>query len=51
VPPQREAGGTGLVFGTFAASFFMGGLATWWLPERRGQSLDDVAAAASSLRG
>src|SRR5687767_12034413 len=42
VPPLLEAGGTALVFGTFAAFFVLGGLATWWLPERRGQALDDV---------
>ena len=43
VPPLLDAGGTGLVFGTFAAFFVLGGIATWWLPERRGRSLEDVA--------
>jgi putative MFS transporter len=45
VPPLLDAGGTGLVFGTFAAFFILGGLATWWLPERRGQALEDVTPA------
>jgi putative MFS transporter len=43
VPPLLEAGGTALVFGTFAAFFVLGALATWGLPERRGQALEDVA--------
>ena len=42
VPPLADAGGTGLVFGTFAAFFVLGGVATWWLPERRGQTLEAV---------
>jgi putative MFS transporter len=42
VPPLVDAGGTGLVFGTFAAFFVLAALATWGLPERRGQALDDV---------
>jgi MFS transporter, putative metabolite:H+ symporter len=42
VPRLLDLGGTGLVFGTFAAFFVLGGLATWWLPERRGQALEDV---------
>ena len=41
VPGLVNAGGTGLVFGTFAAFFVLGGVATWWLPERTGQTLDD----------
>jgi MFS transporter, putative metabolite:H+ symporter len=41
VPPLLTAGGTGLVFGTFAAFFVLGGLASRWLPERRGQALED----------
>lgn len=45
VPPLLDAGGTGLVFGTFAAFFVLGGIATRWLPERRGQALDDVVGA------
>nr|WP_254920635.1 MFS transporter [Blastococcus mobilis] len=45
VPPLLDAGGTGLVFATFAAFFVVGGLATWWLPERRGQALEDAIAA------
>jgi MFS transporter, putative metabolite:H+ symporter len=43
VPPLLTAGGTGLVFGTFAAFFVLGGLASRWLPERRGQALEDDA--------
>jgi putative MFS transporter len=50
VPPLLEAGGTGLVFGTFAAFFVLGGLATWWLPERRGQRLEDVLATPTAGR-
>jgi putative MFS transporter len=41
VPPLLELGGTGLVFGTFAAFFVVAALATWGLPERRGRALDD----------
>ncbi|SFE91707.1 MFS transporter [Blastococcus tunisiensis] len=44
VPPLQDAGGTGLVFGVLAAFFTLGALATRWLPERRGQALDDVVA-------
>ena len=44
VPPLREAGGTGLVFATFAAFFVVGAVAVWWLPEGRGQRLADEAA-------
>jgi putative MFS transporter len=42
VPPLLDAGGSGLVFGTFAAFFVLGAIATWGLPERRGQALEDV---------
>jgi putative MFS transporter len=52
VPPLLEAGGSGLVFGVFSAFFVVAALATWGLPERRGQSLDDVAPAlATSAAG
>jgi putative MFS transporter len=44
VPPLLEMGGTGLVFGAFAAFFVVGSLATFGLPERRGESLDDLPA-------
>jgi putative MFS transporter len=44
VPLLVDTGGTGLVFGTFAAFFVLGGVATWWLPERRGQALEEVDA-------
>jgi len=40
VPPLLTAGGSGLVFGVFAAFFVVGGLATWGLPERRGRTLE-----------
>ncbi len=50
VPPLVDAGGTGLVFGTFAAFFVLGALATWGLPERRGQSLDDEVGAPADVR-
>src|SRR3954454_9415882 len=42
VPPLLDAGGSGLVFGTFAAFFLLGAGASRWLPERRGESLDDA---------
>jgi putative MFS transporter len=41
VPPLLTAGGSGLVFGTFAAFFVVAALATAGLPERRGIPLDD----------
>jgi MFS transporter, putative metabolite:H+ symporter len=41
VPPLLERGGSGLVFGVFAACFVVGALATWGLPELRGRTLDD----------
>ena len=50
VPLLLDAGGTGLVFATFAAFFVLGGLATRWLPERRGQSLEDVVPASAAVR-
>lgn len=42
VPPLLDLGGSGLVFSTFAAFFVVAALATFVLPERRGQALDDV---------
>lgn len=51
VPPLLDAGGSGLVFGTFAAFFVLGALATWWLPERRGRSLDDTVVEHLSPGG
>ena len=42
VPPLLDLGGSGLVFATFAAFFVVAALATFALPERRGQALDDV---------
>ena len=49
VPPLVDAGGTGLVFGTFSAFFVLGALATWGLPERRGQSLEDDVPVPSAV--
>jgi len=42
VPPLLDAGGTGLVFGTFAVFFAIAALCTAGLPEGRGHGLDDV---------
>ena len=44
VPLLQRLGGTGAVFGTFAAFFVLGALAAWALPERRGQALEDAGA-------
>jgi putative MFS transporter len=44
VPPLLDLGGSGLVFGTFAAFFVVAALTTWALPERRGRSLDEAVA-------
>ena len=49
VPPLVDAGGTGLVFGTFSAFFVLGALATWGLPERRGESLEDDVRVPSTV--
>src|SRR4051794_8436648 len=50
VPPLLDAGGSGVVVGTFAAFFARGGLAPGWLPERRGRALEDrVPASAVDL--
>jgi putative MFS transporter len=40
VPVMRAAGGTPLIFAVFAAFFGLAALATWGLPERRGEPLD-----------
>ncbi|MGY1705438.1 MFS transporter [Geodermatophilus sp. SYSU D00697] len=45
VPPLLDAGGNGLVFGTFAAFFAVTALASWALPERRGRALEDAIPA------
>ncbi|MGY1636149.1 MFS transporter [Geodermatophilus sp. SYSU D00742] len=45
VPPLLDAGGNGLVFGTFAAFFVVTAAASWALPEQRGRALEDVATA------
>jgi MFS transporter, putative metabolite:H+ symporter len=52
VPPLREAGGNGLVFGVFAFFFAMAAAASWLLPERRGQQLegDSSTSAAGPFR-
>jgi len=47
VPPLLDAGGSGLVFGVFAAFLVLAALASWGLPELRGRTLDDPAAAAA----
>ena len=49
VPPLIDAGGSGLVFGVFSAFFVLAAVATWWLPERRGQSLDDAPPALATI--
>ena len=49
VPPLDALGGTGLVFGTFSAFFLLGALASWALPERRGEALDDDVAAGTEV--
>src|SRR5215213_2855537 len=49
VPPLLDAGGSGLVFGVFAAFFVVGALATSGLPERRGKALEDVAGPTAAL--
>jgi MFS transporter, putative metabolite:H+ symporter len=51
VPLLVDLGGTGLVFGTFAAFFVLGAIATFGLPERRGQALDDGPSAREHLPG
>jgi MFS transporter, putative metabolite:H+ symporter len=45
VPPLLALGGTGAVFGTFAAFFLLGALASWALPERRGEALEEDTAS------
>ncbi|RJK97537.1 MFS transporter [Vallicoccus soli] len=40
VPPLRDAGGNGLVFGVFAAAFALAALAAWGLPELTGRTLE-----------
>jgi putative MFS transporter len=42
VPPLLELGGSGLVFGTFAAFFVIAAAAALGLPERRGRSLEET---------
>jgi putative MFS transporter len=41
VPPLRELGGTGLLFGLFGAVFLVAAAASLLLPERRGQVLEE----------
>ncbi|MBN1091938.1 MFS transporter [Blastococcus sp. TML/M2B] len=50
VPPLVDAGGTGLVFGVFAAFFALAALASLALPERRGQALEHDPAAPATIR-
>jgi MFS transporter, putative metabolite:H+ symporter len=44
VPPLLHAGGSGLVFGVFAACFAAAALAVRGLPELRGRTLEEPAA-------
>ncbi|TFV52678.1 MFS transporter [Blastococcus sp. TF02A_35] len=46
VPPLLGAGGTGMVFGAFAAFFVLGSLAALGLPELRGRALDSETPSA-----
>ncbi len=46
VPPLLAIGGSGLVFGIFAAFFVLGALATAGLPERRGEALEETISTA-----
>ena len=48
VPPLLGLGGTGMVFTTFAAFFVLAALATWGLPERRGEALDAAPVGAGT---
>ncbi|WP_346622322.1 MFS transporter [Blastococcus montanus] len=50
VPLLVDAGGTGLVFGTFAAFFVVAALATFGLPERRGESLETIGTGGGLVR-
>jgi putative MFS transporter len=43
-----DLGGTGLVFGVFAAFFVLAAAASWGLPERRGQRLDHAVPTPQS---
>jgi MFS transporter, putative metabolite:H+ symporter len=45
VPPLLAVGGSGLVFGVFAAFFVVAALGTWGLPERRGRALEEDVPA------
>jgi MFS transporter, putative metabolite:H+ symporter len=51
VPPLLGAGGTGLVFATFAVFFVLAAIASWALPERRGQTLDEAVPAPPAVPG
>ncbi|MGY1719117.1 MFS transporter [Blastococcus sp. SYSU DS0552] len=50
VPLLVDAGGTGLVFATFAVFFVVAAIAAWALPELRGRSLDDDATSPDPAR-
>jgi putative MFS transporter len=50
VPPLLDAGGSGLVFGVFAAFFVVGAAATWGLPELRGRTLEEGEVAPGLVR-
>jgi putative MFS transporter len=49
VPPLVDLGGSGLVFGVFAAFFVVGAVASWGLPELRGRSLEGDAPERNRL--
>ena len=48
MPPLLDLGGSGLVFTTFAAFFLIGAIATFGLPERRGEALEDAGVGATA---
>jgi putative MFS transporter len=45
VPVLRAGGGNGLLFVVFAAFFVLAAMATWGLPERRGEALEAAVPA------
>ncbi|WP_255378213.1 MFS transporter [Quadrisphaera sp. DSM 44207] len=49
VPSLLDRGGTGLVFGVFAAAFALAAAAAWLLPEQRGASLEQAAPERAVL--
>ena len=45
MPVLREGGDNVLVFAVFAAFFVLAAVATWGLPERRGEALESAVPA------